>query len=246
MPGKIDSMSIEFAEKLSTAIRAYHPLPKFDQPLTLDDAYALQHSVTNCRTGSHVGGIKAGVTAAPIQALLGLDHALIASLYADGEFESGDTIEYLNGRKVECEFAVMVDDIGLPKAIAPAIEIVYVKFERSSDLCAESLVASNLGADLYMLGEFAPWDDDFAELTVTLTCDGAVVNSAPMTDAFGGPRAGVNWMWREARRRKFRLGYRTLMLLGACGTPVDAAPGKYQADFGVLGAVEFAVQSPAQ
>lgn len=246
MPDEIETKSIEFAEKISAAIREHDPLPKFDQELTLDDAYALQHRVTNCRSGSDVGGIKAGVTAAPIQSLLSLDHALIASFYADGKFESGDTIEYLNGRKVECEFAVIVDEIGLPKAIAPAIEVVYVKFERNSDLCAESLVASNLGADLYMLGEFAPWDDDFAELRVTLTCDGRVVNSAPMTDAFGGPRAGVNWMWREARKREFRLGYRTLMLLGACGKPVDAAPGKYRADFGVLGAVEFGVQSPTQ
>jgi 2-keto-4-pentenoate hydratase len=246
LPDNVDSRRSELAEKLSTAIRAHDPLPKFNRQLTLDDAYALQHSVTKCRAGNRVGGIKAGVTAAPMQDLLGLNHALIASLYADGEVEAGDTIKYLNGRKVECEFAAIVDDIGLPKAIAPAIEVVYVNFQRSSDLCAESLVASNLGADLYMLGDFAPWDDDFAELTVTLTCDGTVVNEAPMTDAFGGPRAGVRWMWREARKREFRLGHRTLMLLGACGKPVDAAPGKYRADFGVLGAVEFIVQTPVR
>lgn len=244
MSDTTETTQVGFAKALSIAIRGNNPLPPFEDSLSLDEAYALQHEVTKHRAGDEVGGIKAGVTAPPIQGFFGLDHALIASLYADGEFESGDTLEYVNGRKIECEFAVIVDETGLPKSIAPAIEIVYVKYERDSDMSAASLVASNLGADLYMVGEFAPWDDAFAELTVTLTRDGDVVNTAPMTDALGGPRTGAKWMWVEAMKRGFKTDGHTLLLIGACGMPVDAEPGNYKADFGVLGSVEFIVQAP--
>lgn len=237
-----DTFQAEFAQRLAQAIKSHTPLPEFDLELDLQEAYRLQHEVTALRAPGSIGGVKAGVTASMVQQFFGLEHALLASLYADSQFGNGETIPYLEGRNVECEVAVIVDKDGVPKALAPAIEIVYVKFARDADMSAPSLVASNLGADLYMTGAFLPWDESLNDVSVELKRDGEVVNAASMTDALGGPVPGADWMWREARKRAFVCkGEETLLLIGACGNVVPAEKGRYSADFGRLGKVDFAV-----
>lgn len=236
-------MSPGFADALATAIASHAPLPAFARELTLDDAYRLQHEVTRARTGGATGGIKAGVTAPPMQSFLGIDHALIASLYADSRYENRCRIPYVEGRRLECELAIVVDGQGRPAAIAPAIEIVLVQFSRPADFSAANLLACNLGADAYIVGDPIPWDPSFNEAKVVLSRGGEVLNQAEMSDALGGPESASAWMWNEARRCGFECSEGTLLLGGACGTVVSSEEGQYRADFGDLGAVEFEVGS---
>ena len=236
-------MASKFSDELATAIRNHVPLPAFETDLSLDDAYRLQHEVTRARTQGAVGGVKAGVTAPGMQGLLKLDHALIGSLYAESRYESRCRIPYIQGRNLECEVAILVDGEGRPESVAPAIEIVRVQFGRPTDLSASNLVACNLGADAYIVGEPIPWEPSLNDATVTLTRGDAVLNQAAMTDALDGPEPGARWMWREARKRGLPCEEGTLFLGGACGAVVPAEVGRYHADFGSLGEIRFEIAS---
>ena len=162
-------------------------------------------------------------------------------MYPDARLKAGDTIPYLKGRSLETELAVVVDSKGRPKAIAPAIEVVFVSFERQSDMCASNLVLSNLGADLYIVGEFLPWDSPHQGAKATLRRNGEVVNEASMDDALGGPANALSWVWKEIGARGYPIEGETLILMGACGAVVPAEKGSYLADYGALGALEFHV-----
>ena len=236
-------MPNDFAQELASAIRANQPLPKFNEALDLEAAYALQHRVTKSIISGPIGGIKAGVTAAPVQSFFGLDHALIASLYPEARQKSGDTLGYVEGRGIECEVAVLLDGNGRPKAIAPAIEFVFVKFSDQSDMIAANLVASNLGADAYLIGDFQPWSDGaFSALSAILSRDGKEISRANMNDAIGGPGPATDWIVQEAKMRGFDYREDTLIMTGACGALVPGDRGDYRMSIEGLGAVTFTIE----
>ncbi|MGC6500807.1 MAG: hypothetical protein ACON4C_11490 [Henriciella sp.] len=236
-------MSDQFATELASAILQHRPLPKFCDELTLEGAYALQHQVTSAIAPEGAAGIKAGVTASPVQSYFGIDHPLIASLYPKSKHNSGDKLSFIEGRGIECEVAVLMDENGRPKAIAPAIEFVFVKFSEASDMSAANLVASNLGADAFLVGDFQPWKDGaFDELTAVLSRNGEEIGRADMNDAIGGPGPATEWMFNEAKARGFRVGADTLIMTGACGQAMPGEIGNYVMEIDRLGSVSFVIQ----
>lgn len=237
----MSDIDLDTLRGIANAIKAHDPLPEFEVQYGLDEAYGLQHKVTSLVSPGRVGGVKVGVTNPKAQAFFALDHALLGSLYADARLNSGDTVPALEGRALETEFAVVVDRDGQPKAIAPAIEIVLVSFSRKSDMSAANLVLSNLGADLFLVGDFMPWDSPHTDVTATLTRDGETVNEASMNEALGGPTAALPWVWAEMQSRGYPVQDEILIMMGACGNVVPAEKGTYRADYGAMGSVEFAV-----
>ena len=224
------------------AIKAHAPLPEVEQTFDLEAAYALQHRVTALRSPQAVGGVKLGVTNPQAQAFFGIDHALLGSLYGDARLSTGASIQFLEGRGLETEFAVLVDGKGKPKAIAPAIEIVFVSFSRKSDMTASNLVVGNLGADLYLVGDFLPWDSPHSGVTATLKRNGDVVNEASMNEALGGPTAALPWIWNEMQARGYPNQDGTLIMMGACGGVVPAEAGRYEAEYGAMGNLHFSIE----
>jgi 2-keto-4-pentenoate hydratase len=142
---------------------------------------------------------------------------------------------------LECELAVLVDAAGVLQAVAPAIEIVGVRFARREDATAANLLLCNLGADRCIVGDWREWSGGDEQTLVTLSCNGEVVNRASATDAFGPPENAVAWIWQEIGNRGFRTQSETLLMTGACGSVIPAAIGNYRADFGTLGSLEFEV-----
>lgn len=207
--------------------------------MSLEEAYGLQREVTAICSPASAGGIKAGVTSPQAQAYFELDHALIGNLYADGRRASGCAIPHLEGRIIECEAAVFVDAQGAPQKIAPAIELVFLKFGQQSDMTVPNMVACNLGADLYIVGEPRPWSPSYGDVDITLRHDGVVKHQARLSDALDGPEAAAKWMCQEAQLRQLPVTNDTLLMAGACGAPLQASVGHYVADFGALGGVEF-------
>ena len=236
-------MASNFVHQLANAISSHSPLPAFEEKLSLNDAYEMQHELTKvlCQNGS--GGIKAGVTATPIQQYFGLNHALIASLYPNSRYGADAKVPFIEGQGIELEVATLIDGEGRPKAIAPAIELVFVKFSNQEDMTASNLVASNLGADAYIIGDFVPWDDGFEDLKATLLCDGDKVSEANMNDAIGGAKPATEWMYREAIARGFACPEDTLFMTGACGPLVPSKPGAYELSIPELRALAFEIEA---
>lgn len=245
MVSALDSVSTErqaeFVQEIVDAILSGSAWPAFEQELDLEAGYRLQHLITSGVSGQGVGGVKAGVTARPIQKLLGLDHALIASLYGSRQEVAGATIPFLETRIIECEVAIKIGDNGKPHAIAPAIEFVRLCFARQADMNAANLVASNLGTERFIVGGFLPWSDEFEVLTVTLARDGQTIAQTDTAQALGGPAEAAPWLKSEAKKRGFSTDTQTMFLVGACGETPPAEPGEYLAKFGALGELNFSI-----
>lgn len=70
-------MNTTLANQIAEAISSHSPLPEFNEELTLEQAYGIQHSVKRLRSPGQIGGIKAGVTSKMAQGHFKLEHALI-------------------------------------------------------------------------------------------------------------------------------------------------------------------------
>jgi len=223
------------------ALSNHSPLPKFNEPLTLDQAYSLQHNVVSIYSPRGTVGIKAGLTATAAQDFFGLKHALLGSLYNEAVDASGSSVLHVDGRILECEVAIRIDKNGRPVSCAPAIEAVFLNFSHNDDMTASNLVASNLGAEFIVLGEFLPWADNFDAITVSASRNEETVHTADVTNALGGPSASAKWMLEEAITRGFNIGDGTLLMTGSCGSAIPADVGDYQVDFGPLGIVQLTI-----
>ena len=241
------SLPDSFLQDLATAIRSHEFLPAFPPGLSLGDAYRGLSQMAPLVCDDKPVGIKAGLTNPDIQQLFGLDHALLGFLYDWGELRSSDPVLYRANAQLECEVAITVDQAGNPKAIAPAIEIVFVNFLRPEDMTPPNLVLSSLGADRFLVGEPVPWDDvDFdaiesAEIAMSLSGD-EILKASPH-DSLGGPRDAWRWCINEARRRGFQFSEDSVLLCGTCGAGLPMRRGSYAVDFGPLGSIEFSVEA---
>ena len=231
----------EIVDGMAAAIRDGGTLPKMPAGLTLEDAYALQRKVVAAVSGGAVAGLKAGMTAAAGQQAFGLTHPLIGSLYESGRLSPGATFPSAPGVSLECEIGIVVDGNGAPKSAGPVIEVPRMAFADDADRNGPNLIACNISADRYIVGEQQPLGDSYGDVQITLTRDGGEVCSAPASDALGGPQAALAWMLNEARERGLGIEDGILLITGACGGIHPAVPGHYVADYGDFGRIEFTV-----
>ena len=231
----------EIVDGMAAAIRDGGTLPKMPGGLSLEDAYELQKKVVGAASGGAVAGLKAGMTAAAGQQAFGLTHPLIGSLYESGRLSSGATFPSAPGVSLECEIGIVVDGDGAPQSAGPVIEVPRMAFADEGDRNGPNLVACNIAADRYIVGEQQPLRDSYGDVQITLTRDGEEVCSAPASDALGGPQAALAWMLNEARQRGLDIADGMLLITGACGGIHPAVPGHYVADYGDFGRIEFTV-----
>ena len=229
------------ATAIASAIRAGQTLPKMPAHLGLAEAYAMQQQVVAAVSGGAVSGLKAGMTAPAGQRAFGLTHPVIGSLYEHGRCAPGVSFASSPGVSLECEIGVVVDADGTPQTAGPVVEVPRMAFADDADRNGANLVACNIAADRYIVGEQRPLRDSYGDVHIRLTRDGEEVCSAPASDALGGPQAALAWMLNEARARGLALRDGMLLITGACGGIHPAAPGSYLADYGDLGRIAFTV-----
>lgn len=229
------------AAAIAAALRAGAPVPPLPDDLGLDDGYEIQSLMVPLRDGAPLGGLKAGVTQAGAQRHFGIDHALLGRLYGGGRIEPGVPITLPPGAAIECELGIVVDAQGRPRSFGPAIEFVRAAFTAGDALTAAKLVASNLAADRFLQGPQLPWPDAWQDPGVRLYRDDELVLEAALDDALGGPIAALDWMLDAARARGMALADGMLLMTGCCGPALPAESGRYRADHGPLGSLEFVV-----
>ena len=230
------------ASAIAAAIVAGEALPPFDVTMTLDEAYGVQHDVLGLCAPEGLGGIKAGMTTPGSQSFFGIDKFLLGGICPKMVQASGWAVPFRAGRLIECEVALRVDGEGRPIACAPALELVSLNFARDTDMNATNLLAANLGAEFIVLGEFKPWKVEFDDLAISLSHNGAAVNSGEAQEALGGPSSAAGLIWSEARARSYNLTPDLILMTGACGQVVRAEKGQYEASFGALGSVHLEVK----
>lgn len=228
-------------DDIATSIQRLSPLPVPEQPLSLEQAYEIQERVAARISPNGIAGIKAGVTAKPLQAMFKIDFALLGRLYENGRLQDGAQLPHLSGRLIECEIACICDKTGKVSHITPAIEFACARFAGPEHATAANLVAGNVAAEKFLSGGLTSYQDDFSSIILKLYCDDELVNEAPVFESLKGPVAAARWIMEEAELRGFDTGNENFLMTGACGKVIPAKPGHYRADYGELGTLSFSV-----
>ncbi|MGW1783279.1 2-keto-4-pentenoate hydratase [Streptomyces sp. NPDC002143] len=260
-PDAVPPAVLKAADLLAEATRTGAACPPVRTLLDDGDveaAYAVQQ--LNVRRGLDAGrrivGRKIGLTSRAVQAQLGVDQPDFGALFADMAVPDGG--EAAAGRllqpKVEAEVALVlgrdlphrectvVDVLRAVDFALPALEIVDSRV-RGWDISLVDTVADNASCGLYVLGGTpVPLTAvDLRAVTMTMTRAGETVSEGTGADCLGGPLNAAVWLASALAERGDPLRAGDLVLTGALGPMVPAAPGDvFEARISGLGSVRVA------
>ncbi|GCD88047.1 2-keto-4-pentenoate hydratase [Nocardioides sp. LS1] len=215
-------------------------------PLTLEQAYAVQHRLVACRVqrGDTVSGVKLGFTSRAKAEQMGVSDVIIGSVTEGMCFANGSSVDparFIHPR-VEPEVAFRLDvdvDPGDPNAVpvvtqvAPALEVIDSRY-RNFSFTLEDVVADNTSAAGYVLGPWISLEEvrarrDLANLGVVLEIDGEIAETGSTAAILGDPLRAVAAVKRMARAHGFALPAGIVILAGAAtaAAPLPVTPGSY-------------------
>ena len=252
----------EAADRLWTAARSGIPCAPVRDLIGADDveaAYAVQEINTRRLLGDEervLSGRKIGLTAKSVQAQLGVDQPDFGMLFDDMEVLDGEEIAWdrCHQPKVEAEVAFvmaaplsgghiqMVDLLASIGFVLPAIEIVGSRIA-GWDIRLADTIADNASSGLYVLGQTPRRTGDFDPRLcgMVLTKNGEPVSTGAGAACMGSPLNATLWLARTMAKAGQPLGPGDVVLSGALGPMVDAAPGDvFEARINGLGSVRAA------
>ena len=227
---------------------------------TLEDGYAIQQLfVARILADDGIGGFKAAMVSQASQDGLGIDGPLTAIIPASGVFQSSDSVvidlSQDANRHVESEIGyVFSGRVTKPlqsiealrqcvASIAGVIEVPGNPIEIEGPTTAADFAAWNINGKALIVGpRHDPAEIDADGVELTLTHNGAVLNTAKGNQAAGGQWQTLLKTVNDVVRRGYTVEAGHVITNGALGTIVKAEPGHYRADYGVLGVIEFDVK----
>ncbi|MGY5000867.1 2-keto-4-pentenoate hydratase [Streptomyces griseus] len=252
------------ADALAEAAARATVCPPVRTLLPADDlttAYAVQQlGVRRALTrGRRLTGRKIGLTSPAVQRQLGVDQPDFGALFADMAVPEGTAVPagLLLQPKVEAEVALVIDrdlsqsDCTVADVMAAtgfclaALEIVDSRIG-GWDISIVDTVADNASSGLYVLGSRpVPLNGlDLRAVTMTLTRNGEPASAGTGADCLGSPLNAAAWLASTLAAAGDPLRAGDVVLTGALGPMVPAAPGDvFEAQISALGSVraEFAM-----
>ena len=244
------------AEEIEGAFLAIRPMPLVSQEirgLTVDQAYEIQAALVKLREakGEVVMGYFAGMTSAPAQKRFGVNEPIRGTLFKSmlrwpGTLYQKDFarvfIETEIGFRFGRDITEPVEEIeSLKRAVAivfPAIHMPDVAFTNMKLIRGSDIIASNAGTRKVLIGKAAK-AKDLNAIRVTLFHNGQEIASGMGKNALGDQWEALRWTVNEvlARGGEVKEGY--VVITGLISKMVPAKPGKYLADYGYFGKMEF-------
>jgi 2-keto-4-pentenoate hydratase len=262
LPASADEAALARAIVEANAADAETPrVSVLDPKIDLDGAYRVQQAVVAdmLAGGDAVAGYKAGLTGKLARWWFSIDKPVFGVIPASGLRKSGDTITVPKGRHMllETEIAFIagaridepVADIAalkpLIRGVAPVIEAPAGGFPESQSrkLTVTDIVANNVSAHVLIVGAEQPAEGlDLAKMPAAMTLDGQVVSKGTGADVMGDPWESALWLVNVAigQGRVIEPGH--YLSTGVIGDRVESLPGRYRADFGKLGVIEFEIK----
>jgi 2-keto-4-pentenoate hydratase len=231
------------------------PLTKQHPGLEISDAYAIQSKniERHVAQGAQVCGRKVGLTARPMQQMLGVNEPDYGVLLDHMFVEDGDEIdrERLLQPRIEAELAFVMDkDLAGPgvtaaralTAIAGALPAVEIVDSRVADwqIKLVDTVADNASSGLLVVGgslrKLAGLD---LRLTgVVVTRNGDLADTGAGAAVLGNPARCVAWLANKLASFGASLRAGDVILPGAVHRMITVTPGDvFRAEFAYLGAV---------
>ncbi len=232
-----------------------------DPGIDLDGAYRVQKLIFDraLASGDSVAGYKAGLTGKLARWWFEIEDPVFGVLPSSGLRRSGDAIVEPPGRHMllETEIAFVagaridkpVDDVAalkpLIRGVAPVIEAPAGGFPESQarKLTVADIVANNVSAHILIVGEERPADGlNLKRLPATLSRDGKQLGKGTGADAMGDPWTAALWLVNVAIKQGRVIEPGHYLSTGVIGKRIEAEPGRYVAEFGELGTIEFEVR----
>jgi 2-oxo-3-hexenedioate decarboxylase/2-keto-4-pentenoate hydratase len=220
----------------------YQNLPEAIAPKTVAEAYAAQAALCELwapRLGP-IAGLKIATTTKVMQALMGIDHPCMGTIFAARVYASPAVIakaDYINVR-VECELAVRLGR-DLPKSQAPytresvraAVSHVMAAFELIEDRFADyksskalSLIADNAWNGGVVLGPALalPVALDLDGIAGVLKSNGKEISAGRTDDPLGA----LAWLANQAAECDRAMTAGMVVITGSAIPTVDIAVGE--------------------
>jgi 2-keto-4-pentenoate hydratase len=248
------------ASEFFAALQAIGRLPRFSERYpdsSMDDAYTAQRRlVRQLLHGDEIGGFKGAGASAAAQRSLNIDGPMTGVLLKSGRLEAGEglVIDLRDAPdtvvETELGFTVAVDisyeilnDQQMQDAVAavfPVIELPENYTERMGGTSAKDMVASNIGSHQFIVGEeHSPQDLDVNALAIRLGRDGETLHETTGGSANGGQWANLRSIMNQITGQGYVIRSGTMIISGALGQVHPGESGKYRADYGKLGLIEF-------
>ncbi len=229
--------------------------------IDLDGAYRIQQLIVDraLASGDTVAGYKAGLTGKLARWWFEIEDPVFGVIPSSGLRRSGDTIVEPAGRHMllETEIAFVAGArIDKPVAnvaalkpmirgVVPVIEAPAGGFPESQarKLTVEDIVANNVSAHILIVGEERSAEGlKLKRLRATLSRNGTQLSKGTGADAMGDPWSAALWLVNVAIKQGRVIEPGHHLSTGVIGKRIESEPGRYVADFGELGTIEFEVR----
>jgi acetyl esterase/lipase/2-keto-4-pentenoate hydratase len=235
-------------------------LPRFPEKGTLEDAFSAQKRLLRELKDSTVAGYKGAAITAKAQNNLGLDKPLTGALLTSGRLDAAskpviqlasapDTIVeteigYVIGENIATELVNDTQARECVQSIVPVVELPrnYARRMGVSKLTAKDMVASNIGSARYIVGTAKDPPLDTDAIKVSLKRDAQTLHQATGAYVKGGQWANLRLLLNQLTSHGYVVRAGSIITCGALGGSKPGEPGKYQADYGELGSIEFELQ----
>lgn len=234
------------AARLDEAARTATAIPQLsdEQPLTLDEAYEVQHTGIALRAGrgDTVVGVKLGFTSKAKAAQMGVSDVIVGQLTASMRAEDGGTVDVgtMVHPRIEPEVAFrlgadidpqdpVVDPLAAVTDVAPALEIIDSRY-RDFRFSLHDVVADDTSAAGFVIGPWRRLGDvrseiDLANAAVVLEVDGEVAGTGSTAAILGDPLRAIEAVARMARQHSLGVPAGSIILAGAATAAVPLTAG---------------------
>jgi 2-keto-4-pentenoate hydratase len=245
--GACSSTEHRVVDEIVTSWREQRTLPNIDETLTIDSAYRVQtRSVRERLHGASPAGFKAGLTSAPAQARFKSSDAVAGVLFKEGALSSTSTLSLreMRGLYIEVEVAMRIGTpIDRPLAdvaalrehvdgIGPAIELPNLDYTQPQTLDAIDIVATNVAAAKYIVGDFAsPQQRDPNATDVRLVCNDKEMFTGKGTDSLGDQWRAALFLVNKMVEQGWQLEPGQILLTGSLGRMLPGTTGHCVASY---------------
>lgn len=205
-------------------------------------------------------GYKGALTAEPLMKKFGAKAPASSVLFTSGHLTSSPVIDTAGKKGVMLETEIgyitskaiskKLNNVEELKAciskIFPAVEVPIVGFESLGKVTPFDLIAANTGSWKFITGPEQPMSDELAKIlnhiSVVMTLDGVPYNEGSGSDTLGDQWNALLWIVNDVTSRGEVIKEGSILISGAMGKMLPAKPGKYEANFGQFGKIEFEIK----
>ena len=241
-----------------SAAQSFAPITAGRPAATLGEAYEVQGRIIarHRARGDRVAGYRGGLMSQASMAGRGVSAPLVGVMFASGRARSGGTVSLCGYRRAALELKLgfvfgkpVRSEAGLSRLgdavanVVPVADLPDIAYRDPDHYGAADMVAANITAARYVVGaSHRVAGVDLDALKVSLTRDGEPVTSGLGRESLGSQWGGLRAVARQvlATGRTIRPG--DLVMTGRIGARPWLTPGRYQADYGPLGDVDFTVE----